>query len=168
MNEVHARPPPPPPSSPITVGKGSASFFGQRVAVYAALVTLHVKMEARQNSDSDQFSYGDFFNAPTDEDLDLLQLTEEERAELVAVVNQEGNDTAHTTGKSIFHVYFVHLKTNYVDGASAFGSNCDGFEKLFLHTLQRGYTVNTHTNFKAIFGVVIPTPPSNLANIPVL
>ena len=47
---------------------------------------------------------------------------------------------------------------------------CDGFEKLFPHTcdLQRGYTVNTRTNFKAILGVVIPAPPSNLANIPIL
>ena len=35
----------------VPVGKGSDSFFGQRVAVYVALVTLHVKMEARQNSD---------------------------------------------------------------------------------------------------------------------
>ena len=51
-----------------------------------------VKMEAGQNSDSDQFSDDDFFNALTDEDFDLLQLTEEERAELVAVVNQEGNE----------------------------------------------------------------------------
>ena len=49
-------------------------------------------MEAGQNSDSDQFSDDDFFNALTDEDFDLLQLTEEERAELVAVVNQEGNE----------------------------------------------------------------------------
>ena len=47
---------------------------------------------------------------------------------------------------------------------------CDWFEKLFPHTcdLQRGYAVNTHTNFKAILGVVIPASPSNLANIPVL
>ena len=70
------------------------------------------------------FSDGDFFNALTDEDFDLLQLTEEERAELVAVVNQEGNDTMHTTGESIFHVYIAHLKTNYVDGANTFRSNC--------------------------------------------
>ena len=48
------------------------------------------------------FSDGDFFNALADEDFDLLQLTEEERAELVGVVNQKGNDTTHTTGKSIF------------------------------------------------------------------
>ena len=47
---------------------------------------------------------------------------------------------------------------------------CDGFEKLFPHTcdLQKGYTVNTRTNFKAILRVVIPAPPSNLANIPIL
>ena len=47
---------------------------------------------------------------------------------------------------------------------------CDGFEKLFPYTcdLQRGYTVNTRTNFKAILGVVIPAPPSNLTNIPIL
>ena len=68
-----------------------------------------VKMEARQNFDFDQFSDGDFFNALTDEDFDLLQLTEEERAELVAIVNKEGNDTTHTTGKSIFLVYFVYF-----------------------------------------------------------
>ena len=51
-------------------------------------------MEGGQNSDSDQFSNDDFFNALTDEDFDLLQLTEEERAELdlVAVINQEGNE----------------------------------------------------------------------------
>ena len=35
--------------------------------------------------------------------------------ELVAVVNQEGNDTTHTTGENVFHVYFPHLKTSYVD-----------------------------------------------------
>ena len=50
------------------------------------------------------FSDGNFFNALADEDFDLLQLTEEERAELVAVVNQEGNDTTHTTGNSISHI----------------------------------------------------------------
>ena len=51
-------------------------------------------MEGGQNSDSDQFSDDDSFNALTDEDFDLLQLTEEERAELdlVAVVNREGNE----------------------------------------------------------------------------
>ena len=68
------------------------------------------------------FSDGDFFNALADEDFDLLQLTEEERAELVAVVNQEGNDTTHTTGESIFHVYFAHLKTS--DVTKTFESNC--------------------------------------------
>ena len=66
-------------------------------------------METTQNFDSDQFFDGDFFNVLTNEDFDLLQLTEEERAELVAVVNQEGNDTTHTTGKSIFLVYFVYF-----------------------------------------------------------
>ena len=51
-------------------------------------------MEGGQNSDSDQFSLDDSFNALTDEDFDLLQLTEEERAELdlVALVNREGNE----------------------------------------------------------------------------
>ena len=63
------------------------------------------------------FSDGQFFNALADEDFDLLQLTEEKRPELVAVVNQEGNDTTHTTGESILHVYFAHLKTSYVDWA---------------------------------------------------
>ena len=66
------------------------------------------------------FSDGDFFNALAHEDSDLLQLTEEKRPELVAVVNQEGNDTTHTTGKSIFHVYFAHLKTSYVDQGKHF------------------------------------------------
>ena len=61
------------------------------------------------------FSDGDFFNALADEDFDLLQLTEEERAEIVAVVNQEGNDTTYTTGESIFHVYIALLNTSYVD-----------------------------------------------------
>ena len=61
-----------------------------------------------------------FFNALADEDFDLLWLTEEERAELVAVVNQEGNDTTHTTGESIFHVYVAHLKTSYVDRGKHF------------------------------------------------
>ena len=89
------------------MGKRSASFFGQRVAVYVTLVTLHVHLSTH-----------------SDEDFDLLQLTEDERAELMAVVNQEGNDAIHTRGKSIFHVYFAHLKTSYVDGANTFGSNC--------------------------------------------
>ena len=111
MNEVDARPTPPlPPStSPIPMGNGSASFFGQRIAVYH---------DASHSTCA--FSDTDFFNAFTDEDFDLLQLTEEERAELVAVVNQERNDTTHTTGKSIFHVYFVHLKTSYVDQGKRF------------------------------------------------
>ena len=56
-----------------------------------------------------------FFNALTDEDFDLLQLTQEKRPELVTVVNQEGNDTTHTAGENVFHVYFAHLKTSYVD-----------------------------------------------------
>ena len=66
------------------------------------------------------FSDGDFFNALADQDFDLLQLTEEERAELVAVVNQEGNDTTNTTGESIFHVYIALLKTSYVDRGKHF------------------------------------------------
>ena len=41
---------------------------------------------------TDQFSDDDSFNALTDEDFDLLQLTEEERAELVTVVSREGNE----------------------------------------------------------------------------
>ena len=51
-------------------------------------------MEGGQNSDSDQFSLDDSFSALTDEDFDLLKLTEEERAELdlLAVVNLEGNE----------------------------------------------------------------------------
>ena len=60
------------------------------------------------------------FNALADEDFDLLQLTEEKRPELVAVVNQEGNDTTHTTGESIFHVYLAHLKTSHIDRGKHF------------------------------------------------
>ena len=45
-----------------------------------------------KNCDSDQFSDDDSFKALTEEAFDLLQLTEEERAELVAVVNWEGNE----------------------------------------------------------------------------
>ena len=83
----------------------------------------------------------------------------------------------HTTGESIFHVYFTHLvyfahlKTSYVDRGKHFRI------KLYVMglksssptpDLQRGYTVNSRTNFKAIFGVVIPAPTSNLPNIPIL
>ena len=66
------------------------------------------------------FSDGNFFNALADEDFDLLQLTEEERAELAAVVNQEGNDNTHTAGENIFHVYIALLKTSYVDRGKHF------------------------------------------------
>ena len=46
MNEVDARLTPPPLSnSPISMGKGPASFFGQQVDVYMALVTLHMHCE---------------------------------------------------------------------------------------------------------------------------
>ena len=106
---------PPPRLSPIPVGKWSASFFGQRDAVYVTL-----------SHSTCAFSDGDFFNALADEDFDLLQLTEKERAQLVAVVNQEGNDTMHTAGESIFRVYFTHLvyfaylKTSYVDQGKHF------------------------------------------------
>ena len=41
-------------------------------------------MEGGQNSDSDQFSDDDSFNVLIDEDFDLLQLTEEERADRVS------------------------------------------------------------------------------------
>ena len=108
MNEVDARHPPPPPL-PDTHGKG-VSFI-----LWSVGCCLR---DASQSTHA--FSDGDFFNALTDEDFDLLQLTEEERAELVAVVNQEGNDTTHTTGTSIFHVYFAHLKTSYVDQGKHF------------------------------------------------
>ena len=114
MDARHPPPPFPPHPSPILVGRGSASFSGQPVAVYVTLVTLHMHFQTATVS----------HNALSDDDFDLLQLTEEERAELVAVVNQEGNDTTHTTGKSIFHVYFAHLKTSYVDRCKRFfGSN---------------------------------------------
>ena len=65
-------------------------------------------------------SDSDFFYALADEDFDLLQLTEEKRPELVAVVNQEGKDTTHTTAESIFYVYLAHLKTSYVDRGKHF------------------------------------------------
>ena len=92
MNEVDARHPPPPPPSPIPVGKGSGFIL------WSAGCCLR---DASHSRSTCAFSDGDFFNAFADEDFDLLQLTEEERAELVAVVNQEGNDTTHTTGESI-------------------------------------------------------------------
>ena len=158
-------PPIPPPPPPDTHGKGVSCIL------WSADCCLHVA-----NHSTCAFSDGDFFNALTDKDFDLLQVTEEERAELVAVVNQKGNDTTHTMGKSIFHMYFTHLKTSHVDQVRRPGQTlpdqivCDGFEKLFPHTcdLQRGYTVNTRTNFKAKLGVIIPAPPSNLANSPIL
>ena len=76
------------PDSLLPVGKWSA--------VYVAPVILQVRcekmfMEGGQNSDSDQFSHDDSFNALTDEDFDLLHLTGEETAELVTVVNWEEN-----------------------------------------------------------------------------
>ena len=105
MNEVDARHPPPlPHPSPIPVGKGSASLFGQRDAVYVTLVTLHV-----------HFPTATFSMHSQTKDFDLLQLTEEKRP-----VNQEGNDTMRTTGESIFHVYIAHLKTSYVDQGKHF------------------------------------------------
>ena len=116
MNEVDARHPPPPLTPPPlsdTHGKG-VSFI-----LWLAGCCLR---DASYSTCA--FSDGDFFNTLSDEDFDLLQLTEEERAELVAVVNQEGNDTTHTTGESIFHVYFTHLKASYVDRANTFRSNC--------------------------------------------
>ena len=64
MNEVDARHPPPlPHPSLIPVGKGSASFFGQRVAVCMTLVTLHVHFPMvtfsmhSQNEDFDLLTY---------------------------------------------------------------------------------------------------------------
>ena len=108
MNEVDATSPPPPPP-PDTRGNG-VSFI---------LWSEGCCLRGASHSTS-AFSDGDLFNALADGDFDLLQLIEEERAELVAVVNQEGNDTTHTTGKSIFHVYFSHLKTSYVDWGKRF------------------------------------------------
>ena len=103
--------PPPPPPLPDTRGTG-VSFI-----LWSAGCCLR---DASHSRSTCAFSDGDFFNALADEDFDLLQLTEEERAELVAVVNQEGNDTTHTTGESIFHVYIALLKTSYVDRGKHF------------------------------------------------
>ena len=112
MNEVDARhPPPPPPTHPDTRGKG-VSFI-----LWSVGCCLR---DASHSRSTCAFSDGDFFNTLADEDFDLLQLTEEERAELVAVVNQEGNDTTHTTGESISHVYIALLKTSYVDRGKHF------------------------------------------------
>ena len=101
MNEVDARHPPPLPD---TRGKG-VSFI-----LWSAGCCLR---DASHSTCA--FSDGNFFNALADEDFDLLQLTEEKRP-----VNQEGNDTTHTTGESILHVYFAHLKTSYVDRGKHF------------------------------------------------
>ena len=88
------------------------------------------------------------------------------------MANQEGNDTTHTTGESTFHVYFAHLKTSYVDQGKHFrikwyvmGLKSSSPTPV---TCSEAITVNTRTHFKAILGVVIPAPPSNLANIPIL
>ena len=99
MNEVDARHPPSPTP---------ARYPWERRQLHSAGCCLR---DASQSTCA--FSDGDFFNSLEDKDFDLLQLTEEKRHELVAVVNQEGNDTTHTTGESIFHVYFAHLKTSY-------------------------------------------------------
>ena len=159
MHEVDASHPPLSPTPP--------RYPWERGQLHSAGCCLH---DASQSTCA--FSYSDFFKALADGDFDLLQLTEEKRPELVAVVNQEENDATQTTGESIFHVYFAHLITSYVDWGKHFWIKLYvvGFEKLFPHTcdLQRGYTVNTHTNFKAILGVVIPAPPFNLANVPIL
>ena len=109
MKWMPEHPTPTPPPLPDTHGKG-VSFI-----LWSAGCCLHDTSHS-----TCAFSYRYFFNALADEDFDLLQLTEEERPELVAVVNQEGNDTTHTTGESIFHVYFAHLKTSYVDQGKHF------------------------------------------------
>ena len=108
-NEVDARPPPPPPT-PLRSSPIPPRYPWERDQLHSAGCCLR---DASQSTCA--FSDGDLFNALTDEDFDLLQQTEEKRPELVAVVNQEGNDTTHTTGESIFHVYFAHLKTSYID-----------------------------------------------------
>ena len=71
-----------------------------------------MEARSRQNSHSDQFSDGDFFNALTDEDFGLLQLTKEERAELV---NQEGMIPRTLQGRVFSRVFRTIV--------------CDGFEK---------------------------------------
>ena len=101
----------PPLPLPETRGKG-VSFI-----LWSAGCCLR---DASHSRSTCAFSDDDFFNALADENFDLLQLTEEERAELVALVNQEGNDTTHTTGESIFHVYIALLKTSYVDRGKHF------------------------------------------------
>ena len=49
-------------------------------------------MEAGQNSDRSIFGWWPLFNVLTAKDFDSIQLIEEERAESVAVVYQEGNE----------------------------------------------------------------------------
>ena len=106
MNEVDARHPPPPPPP---------RYPWERGQLHSARCCLR---DASQSACA--FSDGNFFNTLADEDFDLLQLTEEKKPELVAVVNQEGNDTMDTTGESIFHVYIAHLKTSYFDRGKHF------------------------------------------------
>ena len=111
MNEVDARH----PSSPTPRGKG-VSFI-----LWSAGCCLR---DASHSTCA--FSDGDFFNALADEDFDLLQLTEEERAELVAVVNQKGNDTKHTTREEYSSCVFRTFEKKFrrPTGANTFGSNC--------------------------------------------
>ena len=159
MNEVDARHPHVlPHPSPIPMGKGSASFFGQQDAVYVTLINLQVHFTRR-----------------------LFQRTHRFWSTAADWRGESWASGCSKPGRKWHHAhyrgeYFSRVFRTFENKLRRPGQTlsdqmvCDGFEKLFPHTcdLQRGYTVNTHTNFKAILGVVIPAPPSNLANISIL
>ena len=61
------------------------AFFRDRLRLFCTVG----KMEADDNNDSDQFSDDDVYNNLDENDFDLFELTEEERAELANVLNDD-------------------------------------------------------------------------------
>ena len=61
------------------------AFFRDRLRLFCTVG----KMEADDNNDSDQFSDDDVYNNLDENNFDLFELTEEERAELENVLNDD-------------------------------------------------------------------------------
>jgi hypothetical protein len=75
-------------------------------------------MDGGENSDSDQFSDDEFYNALPDDDFDLLQLNEKERAQLAAAIEAqiEGDDSGEELDDENLPLFYTRPRFEWVSG----------------------------------------------------